>query len=103
MKDHTRETCDPPCDEMKGCCACNLFCCGVCGGAEGSLPTECPGTKMSQALDHLVYKSTLDFREGQWMRRPYEEWETPDAGDEVIVDMVVKKLNEERKRNVCAG
>ncbi len=102
--EHTRDTCDPPCDEMKGCMACNLFCCGVCGGAEGSLPSECPGTKMSNETSELVFKSTLDFKDGHWMRRPYQPWETPTSlNEEVVVETEAYWLNERRKENPWSG
>lgn len=42
--------------------------CKVCGGAEGALPTECPGLKMSpEALDE-VYAGRLDYQQvkGGW-------------------------------------
>ena len=96
MNGHVRATCNPPCDEMKGCNACNLYICRVCGGAEGTLPTECPGTKMLEEHAQLVYTSTLDFRGGQWMRRSYERWEKTDIGAEIVVDAVAKRLNQER-------
>ena len=38
---------DPDCGGM--CNACCLAICTVCGGAEGSLPTECPGVEI---VDH---------------------------------------------------
>jgi hypothetical protein len=39
----------------------------VCGGAEGALPTECPGELMSFERMQLVYAEQLDFRDGCWV------------------------------------
>ena len=41
--------------------------CSTCGGAEGSLPTECPGRKMSIAEEQRVYAKYLDFLSGRWV------------------------------------
>lgn len=41
--------------------------CKVCGGAEGSLPTDCPGTKMTQDQEDRVFGCTLDYRKGEWV------------------------------------
>lgn len=99
MNGHVRQTCDPPCD-ASSCCACNLYCCGVCGGAEGSLPHECPGQGISTEDQQLIYKGTLDFRGGQWIRRGYERWEAPNPEKEIIIDAAVVRLNEVR---VCTS
>ncbi len=40
--------------------------CPVCRGAEGSLPTECPGTRMHPLEEQRVYSGHLDFRGGKW-------------------------------------
>lgn len=42
--------------------------CIVCGGAEGSLPTDCPGLKMSAEARQGVYDKKLDFVKGKWVR-----------------------------------
>lgn len=44
--------------------------CKVCNGAEGSLPTHCPGTRMSADTDDQVYAGVLDFRDGRWVPLP---------------------------------
>lgn len=51
------------------CCICEggLIQCTICGGAEGSLPKHCPGTKMSAAQESAVYAGRLDFADGQWV------------------------------------
>ena len=41
--------------------------CTVCGGAEGSLTSECPGVRMTEEQEYLVSKpGTLDFKNGKW-------------------------------------
>jgi hypothetical protein len=76
---HVRKTCadekGKECGYPYGCMLCNLFYCGVCGGFEGSLPTHCPGYKISEDDQQLIYQATLDFRDGQWINRPYHDWE----------------------------
>lgn len=59
---------DPP----RSCNICDggLSNCLVCCGAEGSLPTECPGEKMSFERQEMVYKEQLDFRGGEWVGGP---------------------------------
>lgn len=50
------------------CAKCSLDLCKVCGLAEGSLTTECPGINVggaSRAADD-VYNGKLDFVGGQW-------------------------------------
>lgn len=44
-----------------------LLHCKVCGGGEGSLPTECPGSKMTGAQEDAVYAGTLNFVGGIWV------------------------------------
>ena len=38
--------------------------CSVCTGAEGSLPTLCPGRKMTEEEERAVYANELDFNTG---------------------------------------
>lgn len=40
--------------------------CKICGGAEGSLPTDCPGVKMTPEQDDAVYQGLLDYTGGAW-------------------------------------
>jgi hypothetical protein len=46
-----------------------LLHCKICNGGEGSLPSECPGRRMTEEEDNDVYAGTLDYRQGQWVRR----------------------------------
>jgi hypothetical protein len=58
--------------------------CTVCNGAEGSIPTCCPGRPMTGDEQDAVYAGTLDFlrknhgRDASWWRR------TPYTGPETI-------------------
>ena len=44
-------------------CAGDLGLCTKCNGFEGTLPTDCPGHKMTEQLEQAVYKDELDYRE----------------------------------------
>jgi len=41
--------------------------CLVCGGAEGSLPTHCPGERMPAELQDAVYAGQVDYVCGHWV------------------------------------
>ena len=60
----THENCQKPHCEI---CDGGLSVCAVCGGGEGSLPSECPGQKMTSEQDNAVYAGDLDFKCGEWM------------------------------------
>lgn len=47
----------------KGCnCEhCSLAVCAVCGGGEGTLTTDCPGTKVDHDRQQEVYETNLDY------------------------------------------
>jgi hypothetical protein len=60
---HIAKECD--CGEV--CCSIcggGLFICEVCGLAEGSLTTDCPGEPANK-YDEDVYNGKVDYREGQ--------------------------------------
>ena len=38
--------------------------CKICGGAEGSLPTLCPGRRMTAVESDAVYAGNLNFASG---------------------------------------
>lgn len=56
------------CDGAGRCNGCNLFICKVCGGAESSLPKDCPGTKMTYIQSEAISAGTLDYVKGKWIR-----------------------------------
>jgi hypothetical protein len=57
-------------------CEGGLANCTVCAGAEGSMPTDCPGVRMTPAQCDAVYAAKLDYRDGEgWVNRPAKHWE----------------------------
>ena len=55
--------------EEENCGACNagLTLCVVCGGAEESLTTHCPGHKMDPRTEDAVYGGAMDYFRGSWL------------------------------------
>jgi len=76
MTTHTKYECATPCQEPGSCRFCDggLFLCTVCGGAEGSLPIQCPGYKMTPKEEEDVYAGRINytFRQG-WFNKNYRE------------------------------
>lgn len=67
---HTRATHAPDLDcGPYGCGVCNLFICELCGGAEGSLTTDCPCYKVPYVMGQLVYAGAIDFIVDQWVEK----------------------------------
>lgn len=50
--------------------------CVKCRGAEGSLPTHCPGRHMTSDEEQAVMDGTLDYKGGQWTVQMVPEAET---------------------------
>lgn len=64
MPEHKRHQCDKDwCTPCRG----GLFLCTVCKGAEGDLPTECPGRVMTEQERHAVLHGDLDYKGGEWV------------------------------------
>lgn len=63
-RDHT----DP--EDSETCQACILSLCKVCGGAEASMPTQCPGERMGYDLEQQVMRQEVDYdaRRGWYSR-----------------------------------
>ena len=88
MSKHTYYTCPPDCDEPHcNYCLGGLAYCTVCKGAEGTLPTECPGAYMTARQEADVYAARLDFVQGDWVyadNHPrtlfYKLWDEMKAG-----------------------
>lgn len=60
---HRFHACDlPDCFPCGG----GLALCELCGGAEGTLPYECPGAKITEEQGQAVMNQTLDFIAGEW-------------------------------------
>jgi hypothetical protein len=74
---HQRVRCDGTSDRCAGgyCMTCELYTCSRCGGAEGTLPRDCPGERMSEDAQRDVYEGRLDFRwrEGWVVLQPRRE------------------------------
>lgn len=62
---HTKMECkDDPCNEeheRDRCNVCNLFICSVCGGAEGSLTTDCCGRTIQEDEAENIMSGKLDY------------------------------------------
>ena len=41
--------------------------CEVCGAAEGEIPTDCPGRKMTADEKERVFHGSLDYKNGKWL------------------------------------
>ena len=55
-------------------CVGGLGFCIVCGGAEGTLTTECCGRKITKEEEDRIYKQgNLDFRDGKWVDKQEEQ------------------------------
>lgn len=93
MNGHIQATCDGKCSEPYGCTLCNLFYCTVCQGAEGSLPSECPGKPISEENQQLIYQGTLDFQDGSWINRPLKRWEELDPAKDLQCELAAVLLN----------
>lgn len=62
MPKHIQAKCPDNGGDCGGTCNyCCLAICSVCGGAEGSLTTDCCGEKMGSEKEQEVYKSDLDY------------------------------------------
>lgn len=68
MTDHTPYRC-VKCT-MTHCpfCEGGLVACTVCNAGEGSLPTECPGTRIPPKEQDAIQAGALDFRNGRWTK-----------------------------------
>lgn len=40
--------------------------CKVCGGAEGTLPSECPGRRLTETEEASVWAGRMDYRRAKW-------------------------------------
>ncbi len=61
----THRLCDCGADDCQACRG-GLPLCTVCGGAEGGLPYECPGVRMTGQQHDDVYARKIDFIAGEW-------------------------------------
>jgi hypothetical protein len=47
-------------------CDGGLALCQICGGGEASLPTDCPGYRMTYDRKDLIVNGQIDFINGKW-------------------------------------
>lgn len=43
--------------------------CSICNGAEGSLPTDCPGHRLSNDEADQILDGQLDYIDGRWVEK----------------------------------
>lgn len=67
MPEHLRAT-HEDCPDPATCFLCGVFICGICGLAEGSLTTDCPGFSVSYNFMEAVLSGDLDFVNGAWVK-----------------------------------
>lgn len=61
--DHDLHSCsDSECNVCRG----GLALCTVCGGAEASMPTDCPGVHLSSDTLDGIQSGEIDFVDGEW-------------------------------------
>ena len=69
MPRHTQvTTCrktDGPVSKHCSCEHCTLSVCSVCGGGEGSLTTDCPGTTIAADRQQEIYETSLDYTDAR--------------------------------------
>jgi hypothetical protein len=87
MSEHVQYICK--CTDNPYCMFCEggLYACTVCGGFEGSLPTDCPGYWMGEDLADAVYAGVVDYRAGR-------SWTLPDGTGKSMGDYVQWNANQ---------
>lgn len=70
MYEHTFYKCDGSCDGQH-CKFCDggLSFCTACKGAEGDMPTDCPGEPITESQSSLIYSAKIDYVRGQWVKK----------------------------------
>lgn len=62
---------DGPVSKMCTCEHCTLSICAVCGSGEGTLTTDCPGTKVAYDRQQEVFETNLDYTDERgWHLEP---------------------------------
>ena len=61
-----------PVSKMCSCEHCSLTVCEVCGGAEGTLTTDCPGKKIETERQQEIYETNRDYTDerGWYLAQP---------------------------------
>ncbi|WP_195178930.1 hypothetical protein [Mesorhizobium sp. INR15] len=66
-------------------CRGGLGLCTICGGAEGAMPTDCPGEKVDSAILDQVYRGEFDYIGGRWVsKRSLDISKIPPGPDWVV-------------------
>ena len=78
---HIRERCRPETEDPRcqngTCVHVNLFCCRTCGGAEGDMPTDCPGERMTYGQRKAIYDDDLNYTWPHgWVRPEDRQWKS---------------------------
>lgn len=92
MPEHVRLECED--DGCDGCNLCELFACAVCGGAEGSLTTNCPGRRVSSEMLDQVYDGWWDYRDARG------GWCVPDGRGRSMGDQAIRAAGAVAMRDV---
>ena len=64
MIEHIYHKCN---EENCSLCDTGLLICDVCGCAEGTLASECPGTLVPNSVQESIYNGTKEFINGRWV------------------------------------
>lgn len=88
MTAHTLYKCPDSCE---GCQFCNggLALCTVCKGAEGSLPTECPGHALTEWAITAIYSGAIDFKDGAWRYGKNPEAMPPSPAKPIALELAL--------------
>ncbi len=63
MSEHQLHSCN---EDNCFVCRGGLSFCEVCKGAEASLPTDCPGRRLTHTEEDAIVAGALNFVDGQW-------------------------------------
>ncbi len=76
-----------PADDGRSCHICDggLSHCLRCGGAESSLPKECPGRHMVQKEIDMITAGHLDFVGGKWKYPPTSGEKIPEVPPKITL------------------
>jgi hypothetical protein len=99
--EHTKHICNCG-EEYCPHCAGGLFSCDVCGAAEGTLPTECPGTPISSEVQRMIYNKAVDYKDGRWVPGgrhglpPYSVHPQNDSAPQRVKNFILTASREDR-------
>lgn len=85
---HILHTCE---DERCFTCNGGLALCTICGGAEATLPTHCPGNRMTTEQQEAVQNKQNDYVNGAWISAP-----SSPASKQTVVHVPIPEGNNSR-------